>query len=117
MKKIRLIAIDLDGTLVRSDQTISSHTADIVIRAQQQGVKVAIVSGRPTYGAEPAARILELEKYGGYLVSYNGAEIYECTTKHMLHSATLPRCLTNHIQHSMRTQPCTYDLYRQRSHH
>lgn len=91
MKKIRLIAIDLDGTLVRSDQTISSHTADIVIRAQQQGVKVAIVSGRPTFGAEPAARILELEKYGGYLVSYNGAEIYECTTKHMLHSATLPQ--------------------------
>lgn len=89
MKKIRLIAIDLDGTLVRSDQTISDHTIRTAIAAQRNGVRIAIVSGRPTFGASPAAEALQLADYGGYLVSYNGAEIYDCRTSKMLFSNTL----------------------------
>lgn len=89
MKKIRLIAIDLDGTLVRSDQTISDHTIHTAIAAQRNGVKIAIVSGRPTFGASPAAEALRLADYGGYLISYNGAEIYNCATGQMTFSNTL----------------------------
>lgn len=89
MKNIKLIAIDLDGTLVHSDQTISARTISTILTAQSKGVKVAIVSGRPTFGASPAAEALQLASHGGYLVSYNGAEIYECSTGHMLFSDTL----------------------------
>ena len=89
MNKIRLIAIDLDGTLVRTDQTISAHTIDVAIEAQEQGMKAAIVSGRPTFGAAPAAEALRLQEHGGYLVSYNGAEIYDCSTGRTLFANTL----------------------------
>ena len=60
MKKYELIAVDLDGTLVRSDQSISQRTLDALIRVQQQGVKVAVASGRPTCGTAHAADALRL---------------------------------------------------------
>ena len=41
----KLIALDLDGTLVRSDQCISQRTVDTLIRVQEMGVKVAVASG------------------------------------------------------------------------
>ncbi len=89
MKKYELIAVDLDGTLVRSDQSISQRTLDALIRVQQQGVKVAVASGRPTFGTAHAADALRLDEFGGYVMSYNGGEIYDWRTKTRLHAQTL----------------------------
>lgn len=92
-----LIAIDLDGTLVRSDQRISPHTIDTLIRVQQQGVKVAIASGRPTFGTAHVADALHLENFDGYVMSYNGGEIYNWGTKERLHAQTLDRDVIPYI--------------------
>ena len=89
MGKYKLIAVDLDGTLVRSDQSISQRTMDTLIRVQEMGVKVAVASGRPTFGTAHVADALQLEKFGGYVMSYNGGEIYEWKTKTRLHAQTL----------------------------
>lgn len=85
----RLIAIDLDGTLVRSDQSISPRTIDTLRRAQQAGVKVAVASGRPTFGTAYAADALCLKELGGYVMSYNGGEIYDWQSKERLFAQTL----------------------------
>ena len=85
----KLIALDLDGTLVRSDQCISQRTVDTLIRVQEMGVKVAVASGRPTFGTAHVADALHLEKFGGYVMSYNGGEIYDWGTKVRLHAQTL----------------------------
>ena len=42
-----LIALDMDGTLLRSDQTISNNTVNVIKRLVQLGHKVVIASGRP----------------------------------------------------------------------
>ncbi len=89
MKKYELIAVDLDGTLVRSDQSISQRTLDTLIRVQQLGVKVTVASGRPTFGTAHVADALRLEEFGGYVMSYNGGEIYDWGTKERLHAQTL----------------------------
>lgn len=89
MNNYRLIAVDLDGTLVKSDQTISPHTQETLMRVQERGVKVAIASGRPTYGTAHVAETLRLADYGGYVMSYNGGEICRWDTKEMLHAQTL----------------------------
>jgi hypothetical protein len=89
MEKYKLIAVDLDGTLVRSDQSISQRTLDTLIRVQEMGVKVAVASGRPTFGTAHVADALRLEEFGGYLMSYNGGEIYDWGTKTRLHAQTL----------------------------
>lgn len=91
MKNHKLIAIDLDGTLVRSDQSISQRTIDTLIRVQETGVKLAIASGRPTYGTAHVADALRLQDFGGYVMSYNGGEIYDWRTKNRLHAQTLDK--------------------------
>lgn len=91
MDTYKLIALDLDGTLVRSDQSISQRTMDALVRVQEMGVKVAVASGRPTYGTAHVAEALQLERFGGFLMSYNGGEIYNWQTKEVLHAQTLDK--------------------------
>ena len=85
----KLLAIDLDGTLLHSDHTVSQRTVATLIRAQQAGVKVAIASGRPTYGTMPTAKALLLKQYGGFIMSYNGGEIFDCASDTRLFATSL----------------------------
>jgi len=89
MMKYQLIAIDIDGTLVKSDQSISPRTLKALIRVQEQGAKVCICSGRPTYGIAPHADTLRLADFGGFVVSYNGGGICNWATKEEIYAQTL----------------------------
>lgn len=85
----RMIVLDLDGTLTNSKKQITPHTRQTLIRAQQQGVKVVLASGRPTYGIAPIAAQLELAAYGGYILAYNGGEIIDWKDREVLHAQVL----------------------------
>lgn len=97
MGNYKLIAIDVDGTLVRSDQSISPRTLDALLRVQEQGVKVCICSGRPTYGIAPHAETLRLAEYGGYVVSFNGGGIVDWSTKEEVYAKTLDRSVLSYL--------------------
>lgn len=97
MDKYKLIAVDLDGTLVRSDQSISPRTIDTLVQVQQSGVKMAVASGRPTFGTAHVADALRLAEFGGYVMSYNGGEIYDWGTKTRLHAQTLDEDIIPYI--------------------
>ncbi len=45
----KMIVLDLDDTLLRDDHTISPRTKEALMTAQEQGVKVVLASGRPTF--------------------------------------------------------------------
>lgn len=75
--KYKLLVLDLDGTLTNSKKEITDHTRNTLIKAQKQGVKIVLASGRPTYGVAPLANALELNRYEGYILSYNGGEIID----------------------------------------
>ena len=77
----RIIVLDLAGTLTNSRKEITSHPRETLIRAQEQGVKVVLASGRPTPGVTPLAEELRLKDYGGYILSYNGGIIMNCQTE------------------------------------
>lgn len=89
MKDYRMIVLDLDGTLTNSKKQITPHTRETLIRAQQMGVKVVLASGRPTYGIVPIAEQLELAKYGGYILSFNGGEITDWRTREVIYANVL----------------------------
>lgn len=59
-QSVRMIAIDLDGTLLRSDSTVSRHTIDVIQRARDKGVIVAIATGRMYATASPYGKLLGL---------------------------------------------------------
>jgi len=79
MSEIKLIAIDLDDTLLRNDLTISSRARNAIRRAADAGVKVTLATGRMYASALPFARELNLNlpliTYQGALVKYAGGEV------------------------------------------
>jgi Cof subfamily protein (haloacid dehalogenase superfamily) len=72
--RIRLVALDLDGTLVGDDLVLRPRVRDAVAAAQQRGIVVTIVTGRMFQAARPYARALGV---GGPMVCYQGAAIFE----------------------------------------
>lgn len=86
---LKAIVMDIDGTLVSSQKKITTKTKEALINAQKNGIKVILASGRPTRGMYGYAKELELEKYEGFLVSYNGAVVTDCKTNEILFNQTL----------------------------
>ena len=82
--EIKAIVFDIDGTLLTSKKVISAKTKQALITAQEKGIKVILASGRPTTGMFTLAEELEMTKYEGFLVSYNGARVTDCLTKEVL---------------------------------
>lgn len=75
-----LLALDIDGTLVRSDKTVSDVVLQKLLLAQQNGLRVVLSSGRPTPGMAHVAEQLQLHRFGGYVLSFNGARITRWST-------------------------------------
>jgi Cof subfamily protein (haloacid dehalogenase superfamily) len=76
----RMLALDLDDTLLRSDLTISYRTRNAIKRAEAAGVRVALASGRVPAAMERFARLLDMHKRPGYLICNNGTIIQESHT-------------------------------------
>ena len=87
--KYKMIVLDLDDTLLRDDHTISERTKNALMEAQKQGVKVVLASGRPTFGMRKVAEELSLEKFGSYILSFNGGKIIDCRTDEELFNSSL----------------------------
>ena len=88
--KYKLIVLDLDGTLTNSKKVITHRNREILIRVQEQGVRLVLASGRPTHGIVPLANELRMNEFGGFILSYNGGEIINWETQEMIYENVLP---------------------------
>jgi Cof subfamily protein (haloacid dehalogenase superfamily) len=88
--KYKAIALDLDGTLTDSEKNVSDVNIEACKKAIEKGVKVILASGRPLFGVEPVADILDLKNLGGYILAYNGGNIVDCRTGKLLVSYVMP---------------------------
>lgn len=70
---IKLIAIDMDGTLLLPDHTISSAVKRAIAAARERGVKVVLTTGRPYAGVHKYLQELNMNQPGDYCITYNGA--------------------------------------------
>lgn len=87
---IRVLALDLDGTLTNSQKLVTPRTRAALDAAAARGVTIVLASGRPTAGVAPLARELELDKTGGCILSYNGGAIVDCASGETLYQKRLP---------------------------
>ncbi|GBU10423.1 flavin mononucleotide phosphatase [Erysipelotrichaceae bacterium] len=83
-KKIKLIVMDVDGTLVNNKKAMTPKTVEALIRAQKAGIQLVLASGRSTTGLGGYAKQLEMENYGGMLISYNGSTVVDFKTGEVL---------------------------------
>ncbi|WP_371670349.1 Cof-type HAD-IIB family hydrolase [Streptomyces sp. NBC_00289] len=86
----RLVATDLDGTLLRSDESVSTRTREALAAATAAGAAHIVVTGR----AVPWTRhILDDLGYRGLAVCGQGAQVYDAGEHRLLTSVTLDRQL------------------------
>lgn len=88
-----IIALDLDGTLTNSEKNITPRTFDALMKAQREGVRLVLASGRPTFGIAALANQLQLADYGGYVLSYNGGRIINWCEKTVIFSQVVDQKL------------------------
>lgn len=69
---IKMIALDLDGTLLRADKSVGPRTAEALRAAHARGIEITLASGRMTPAMEQTAGALGIDVN---IVSYNGAAV------------------------------------------
>lgn len=69
---IKLIAVDMDGTLLQSNNQIGEETRKALKKADSLGIKVVPASGRPLPGVIPYMNELGITGDNNYAVLYNG---------------------------------------------
>lgn len=111
MQEYKMIVLDLDGTLTNSKKELSERNRRALIEVQEAGVCVVLASGRPTYGIVPIARMLELERYGGYILSYNGGVILDCGSGEQIYGNLLPDHLVAPLYEETKRAGCTILSY------
>jgi Cof subfamily protein (haloacid dehalogenase superfamily) len=85
----KLIAIDIDGTLLKTDKTLSPSTIKAIKEATQKGVKVILATGRPIQGVEKYAKELNINSEEDYGIACSGAFVQCLGTKKVLFESTL----------------------------
>ena len=83
----KLVAIDLDGTMLDSYGMVSEETEKTIKKIEEQGVNVIIASGRPIDSIKSIANEIDSKKY---FISGNGAIIYDMEKDKIIYE----KCMT-----------------------
>ena len=84
----KLIAIDLDGTLLNSFGEITPKTKDVLNQVIEKGIKVVLASGRPVSAIENIATEIGSKEY---LISGNGALVYDMREEKVIYDKFLTK--------------------------
>ncbi|HEV2872501.1 MAG TPA: Cof-type HAD-IIB family hydrolase [Actinomycetota bacterium] len=99
MDGIRLVASDLDGTLLRSDETVSERTRQAVAAARDAGITVVLVSGRPPRSLGPIAERIGV---GGIAICADGAVVWDLDSGTMVDHSPLAADLAARLVGALR---------------
>ena len=105
---LRLIAFDLDGTLLRSDKSISPRTLQALHAAQEKGVLLVPATGR-LYRSLPEA-LLD-EQLSRYFILVNGAQVYDAQEDKTLLTEELPPELALPMLQFLKTRNVVRGVY------
>ena len=78
---IRLIALDLDGTLLTTDKRLTEHTAEVLFRAAERGIYIVPATGRSLTGLSPKIRSLPFVRYA---ITVNGAAVWDMERQELI---------------------------------
>ncbi len=107
----KALVLDIDGTLTNSAKEITPATKCAIQNLMKRGKKVILASGRPTPGMRRYEEELELDRYGGYLLSFNGARIVDCRTGEIVYQRVLPLTLLPGLFHFAKKNGCGLITY------
>lgn len=97
MKNIETIAIDIDWTLIGSNGKISQNTKDLILKLQDRGINVILVSGRPTNSMIEIAKELKIDENYQVVLSGNGAKGYDVKNEKIVFDSPIEKSLTTKV--------------------
>ncbi|MBR5739203.1 MAG: HAD family phosphatase [Lachnospiraceae bacterium] len=108
MPDIRLITLDLDGTLLNSEKQLTEENADALQKASAAGIEIVPATGRFYRGMPEVIRNLP---FVHYVISINGAEIYDVANDRVIGGSEIPYEQAISIMEYLDTLPVIYDCY------
>ncbi|MGN0832811.1 MAG: Cof-type HAD-IIB family hydrolase [Kiritimatiellia bacterium] len=109
MPDLRLIALDLDGTLLDSQKRLSAVNRDALARAAAKGVLIVPTTGRFFGMMPPAVRDLPFVRYA---ITINGAQVYDRATETAIVREEIPLATALAIMELLDGYDVVYDCYR-----
>jgi Cof subfamily protein (haloacid dehalogenase superfamily) len=97
--RLRMVATDLDGTVVRADQTMSPRTVAVLRACEDAGVRVVLVTGRPPRWTR---HVLDEIGLGGTAVCANGALVLDGRTGRVSRARTLEHATVREVVRVLR---------------
>lgn len=94
MKKYEIVFIDIDDTLNPSNGEVSEYTKDVMTRLKEKGIKVVIDSGRSASYAIKKSIEANLSEY---VISSNGAEVYNYHERKEIFSKPIPNDVIKNV--------------------
>ncbi|MBZ6073329.1 sugar-phosphatase [Aeromonas schubertii] len=85
----KLIALDMDGTLLNHQKQISARNKAAIAAARQQGVTVVLASGRPLEGMSAYLEELGMTGEQDYVICYNGTLVQRAADRGVIRSQSL----------------------------
>lgn len=84
--KYQTVVSDIDATLMPQDNgtKLKSEVAQAIIELEQSGVMMILASARAYQGVAPIAKQLKMDEFGGYIITENGASIYDAKTNELM---------------------------------
>ena len=97
------MALDLDGTLLRSDKRISTRSVSAIAQVMQRGVRVVLASARPPRSVREIYNLLRLDTLQ---INYNGALIHDASlARHWFHQPLAAKLAMRVARFARRVDP------------
>jgi Cof subfamily protein (haloacid dehalogenase superfamily) len=103
----RLIALDIDGTLLNDDHEVTARVRDAVRAAARKGAEIVLCTGRGSMSALP---ILEELGLPGTMITHNGASIVDSATRSVLYETGIAHELVNRYTTYLRDRNIHFDM-------
>lgn len=108
MRKIRIIALDLDGTLLNSNKELTPGNFAALQKAADAGIEIVPTTGR-FYGGMP--EVIRKMPFVHYVITINGAAVYDVRKQQDIAKAEIPMQKAVEIMEYFDTLPVIYDCY------
>ena len=104
----KLVAIDLDGTMLNSYGIVTQNTKEVIKKVQEKGMEVIIASGRPIDSIKTIAKEIESENY---FISGNGAILYDIKKDEIIYENILKKSKILDIVKICEENSIYYNIY------
>ena len=108
----KLVAVDLDGTLLNSYGEVTEYTKEVIKKVQQKGLKFIIASGRPMDSIKSISKDIGADKY---FIAGNGAIIYDTQKQEIIYEKYIPKQKVLEIAKICEQNNIFYNIYTEKN--